>query len=245
MSWSDLMALIQFWKPPDDKRLTGDDARRALNEIRSTVTGMDPAARERFGKIAEDEYADQDAVRSDVAGRASQLLLFVGIVSTGTTIVAASLSSSSPVVTGVTLVCGASLLYACLAIAWLAVQAQRVQMWSRPGIKPDDVTSGPSLEIELAARTYFHASQNKIVVADLVAHLRDAQWWARTAIFLIAVLAVLSIIGTATKRPEDQAGCVCLPAATASVSLTSGPSEPPRASPGATVSPEVPQSVTP
>lgn len=239
MNLADVGGLLQFWKPPQDRRLKGDAADRRLGEIRTQVVEMDRYARERFAEIAKEQFDEQDHIRADVAGRASQLLLFVGVVSTGTTIVAASFSSSSLRVTALTLIIGLALLYACLAIAWLAVQAQRVRDWSRPGITPSDVTSVLGLEIENTARTHFDATQNKLAVDDLVAHLRDAQWWARTAIVLVTILAVLAVAASATKRPDEESTCICAPsssfapslAASASPSVAPSPSRVPTPSP--------------
>ncbi|NJD26916.1 MAG: hypothetical protein FIA92_01300 [Chloroflexi bacterium] len=242
MSPADVRALIQFWKPPQDRRLSGEAAERRLGEIRTQVIEMDREARGRFAEIAKEQFDEQDRIRADVAGRASQLLLFVGIVLTGTTIVAGSFSSSLLLVTALTLIVGLALLYACLAIAWLAVQAQRVRDWSRPGITPSDVTTVVGLDIENAARTYFGAAQNKLAADDLVAHLRDAQWWARTAIVLVAILAVLAVAASATKRPEENATCICAPSSSIppSPAASASPLIAPSPSRGPTPSPRLP-----
>ena len=84
---------------------------------------MDDIALAKFIDIVRRQYAEQAATQSSVASRGSALLLFVGVVSTGATVVAASLATSAPLVLGLILTVGASLLYACLAVAFLAVRA--------------------------------------------------------------------------------------------------------------------------
>ena len=220
---------MRFWDTFEDERKTGDAAVQLEAEIRAAVEAMyNDEARAKFAEIAQRQYAEQEATKASITSRASALLLFVGVISTGTTVVGASLATAHPVVLVFVLGVGACLLYACLAVAFLAVRAQEVAPWVAPAIYPDDGTTTKSLIAKEAVEHAVSYQQNKAGVRNLVAYLADAQRWARRAVILVVLLAVLSVIAAATKPPPVSQGQAA-PSATPTAS--SAPSQQPSPTP--------------
>ncbi len=193
---------LRFWETFPDERKKGDDAIALEAELRAAIARMDDTALSRFTDIVRRQYAEQAATHASVASRGSALLLFVGVVSTGATVVAASLATSATLVLSLILLVGACLLYACLAVAFLAVRAQEVAMWEVPAIYPRDGPDLRALAVEEATQHALAYQQNKSGLRHLVAYLADAQRWARRAIILVVVLALLSVAAAATEPPQ-------------------------------------------
>lgn len=199
MGASELAALLRFWERKDDRRLEGDAATAAKAAIQADVEAVEPGALEHFLDVMRRQNADHEATRASVATRATGLLVFVGVVSTGTTIVAGSLASTWPPVWIAGIAVGALLLYSLVAVSWLAVRAQQVSVWTGPVLSPRE---GPTLRAFMlteATDNAFAYRQNKTIVNNLVAYLADAQVWARTAVVLLSLLAVVAVAGAATK----------------------------------------------
>jgi hypothetical protein len=188
-----------FWEALPDDRKKDDEARALETKLRGAIGRMDDDTLSHFTDIALRQYAEQAATQASVASRGSALLLFVGVVSTGATVVAGSLTTSAPLLLGVTLLVGGCLLYACLAVAFLAVRAQEVATWTVPAIYPRDATAARTVAVEEASQHAFAYEQNKAGLQHLVAYLADAQRWARRAIVLVVTLALLSVASAATK----------------------------------------------
>ncbi len=225
---------MRFWDTFPDERKKGDAAKQFEAEIRTAVEKMDDDARVKFAEIARRQYAEQEATKASVASRASALLLFVGVISTGTTVVGASLATALPVVLVLVVVVGACLLYACLAVAFLAVRAQEVATWVAPAIYPDDAMTSRVLTVKEAVEHAVSYQQNKAGVRHLVAYLADAQRWARRAVILVVVLAMLSVLAAATK-PLPSSPAAAGPSVTSTASPA--PSQQSSATPVPTPSP--------
>jgi hypothetical protein len=221
---------LRFWDAFPDERKQGEAAVVLEAGIRASVEAMDDDARGQFVEIARRQYEEQDATRASVTSRASTLLLFVGVISTGATVVAASLQTAQPLILIAILIDGAALLYACLAVAFLAVRAQEVATWTGPAIYAKQGTSAQALKATDAVEHAVAWEQNKPGIQHLVGYLLNAQRWARRAIILVVILAVLSVAAAATKPPAPPTpGSV--PAATAA------PTQTPVATPAPTVVP--------
>lgn len=236
MDYTFIRDTLRFWDTFPDERKTGEAAKKLEAEIRVAVEKMDVKTCVQFAEISRRQYAEQEATKSSVASRASALLLFVGVISTGTTVVAGSLTTVQPLFLAFVVGIGACLLYACLAVAVLAVRAQEVAMWTAPAIYADDAQSSRSLTVKDAVEHAFSYSQNKTGVRHLVAYLADAQRWARRAVILVVCLALLSVLAAATKAPAPNNPIASPgPQATASPAplpaATAVPAPSPRASP--------------
>lgn len=196
-----ILDTMRFWETFQDERVKGEAAARLEAETKTAVARMDREARIRFVEIARRQTAEQEATRTSIASRASALLLFVGVIGTGTTVVASSLATALPGVLLAVLIVGGCLLYACLAVAFLAVRAQEVATWVAPAIYPDDGTTSTDFVIKEAVEHAVSYRQNKAGVRHLVAYLADAQRWARRAVVLVVILAGVSVLAAATKPP--------------------------------------------
>lgn len=217
---------MRFWDTFPDERKKGDAAKHLESQIQAAVERMDDEARVKFAEIARRQYAEQEATKASVASRASALLLYVGVIGTGTTVVAASLTTAFPAVLVAALFVGGCLLYACLAVAFLAVRAQEVTTWVAPAIYPEDGTTPRDLTVKEAVEHAVSYRQNKAGVQHLVAYLADAQRWARRAVVLVVILAAVSVAAAATKPPPSSpanAGPSAMPTA------LPGPSQQPSA----------------
>jgi hypothetical protein len=192
---------LRFWETMPAERLKGDEAKALEAELRAAIAHMDDATLGDFREIAIRQYTEQSDTHASIASRGSALLLFVGVVSTGATLVAAAVGAAAPVVLALILGVGACLLYSCLAVAFLAVRAQEVAVWVVPAIYPKDGPDLRGLALEEATQHAFAYQQNKAGLRHLVAYLADAQRWARRAIILVVMLAVLSVAAAATKPP--------------------------------------------
>ena len=93
------------------------------------------------------------------------------------------------------------MLYASLAVAFLAIRSQEVAMWEVPRIDPTDATSKRSLAVTYALEIAAAAQQDKLTLRNVVAYLADAQRWARRAVILVVLLVILSVAAAATKPP--------------------------------------------
>jgi hypothetical protein len=219
---------MRFWDTFPSERKTGDAAKQLEAEIRTAVDGMGATARVTFAEIARRQYAEQEATKASVASRASALLLFVGVITTGTTVVGASIAAAHPVVLGLVVVVGGCLLYACLAVAFLAVRAQEVATWVVPAIFSKDGKTATALTAKDAVEHAVSYEQNKAGVSHLVAYLADAQRWARRAVILVVLLAILSVIAAATKPPPPSPATA---APTANPTASPAPVQQPSATP--------------
>lgn len=194
-----VLATLRFWEVLADERLTGDAAKTLEDDIHAKVAAMDADTRKAFGDIARRQYAEQETTRASVASRGATFMLFVGVILTGATVVGASLATTNLLVIAVILIDGFFLLYASLAVAFLAVRAQGVTMWVAPAMYPKDAPDAPAIAIKEVVENAFAYQQNKSALRNLVAYLADAQRWARRAVILVVILAALSVAAAATK----------------------------------------------
>jgi hypothetical protein len=190
---------LWFWETLSDETKKGDEKKAWKLQLRAELEAIDDEALAGLNEITRRRYEELEGARGSVSGRGTSLLLFVGVVSTGATLVGGSLESVSPVILGATLFDGALLLYACLAVAFLAIRAQEVTMWEVPRVDPTDATNKRSLAVTYAVELEAATQQNKLTLRNRVAYLADAQRWARRAVILVVVLAILSVAAAATK----------------------------------------------
>lgn len=190
---------LRFWDTFPDERKTGEAEAQLEARVRVAVVAMADDTRSDFREIARRQYAEQEAIKVSVTGRASTLLLFVGVISTGATVVAASLASTQLIVLGLTVLVGGCLMYGCLAVAFLSVRAQEVARWVVPDLDPSEAADARALAVEDTVRHTVAYQQNEPGVRHLVAYLADAQRWARRAVILVVLLAILSVLASATK----------------------------------------------
>jgi hypothetical protein len=218
-----IIATLRFWDAFPDERKTGEAAEQLQDELRATVEKMDMETRVVFGEIARRQYGEQEATKASVTSRASTLLFFVGVITTGTTLVATSLPGTHVAVAIAMVVVGVCLLYAGLAVAFLSVRAQEVSMWTAPEISATEARNVRVVTVADAVEHAFSYAQNEAGVRHLVAYLADAQRWARRAVILVVVLAALSVAAAATKPPSAGAAS-STPTAVPSPSATPTPS---------------------
>lgn len=244
MNKQNVIDTLWFWDAFPDKRKKGEELVALEAGIRTSVEAMADDTRAKFVEIARRQYEAQDSTRTSVTSRASTLLLFVGVILTGATVVAASLKTSQPIILVGILIDGAALLYACLAVAFLAVRAQEVATWTGPAIYAKQAISCRALEATDAVEHAVAWEQNKPGLQHVVAYLLNAQQWARRAIILVVILAILSVAAAATKPPDPPApGSV--PAATATPEVTPLVTQAPTATPSTTLPTSAPSASAP
>ena len=197
-----VIASLWFWETLSDGTKKDDEKKAWKLQLRAELEAIDDETLAGLTEISRRRYEEQEATRGSVASRGTSLLLFVGVITTGATLVGGSLESVLPLVFVATLVAGAFLLYACLAVAFLAIRAQEVTMWEVPRVDPTDATSKRSLAVTYAVELEAATQQNKLTLRNRVAYLADAQRWARRAVILVVVLAILSVAAAATKPPS-------------------------------------------
>jgi hypothetical protein len=209
-----VVAELRFWETLNDETLKGGEKEHWKHQLRVDLEAIDDDALASLTEISRRRYEEQEATRGSVASRGTSLLLFVGVITTGATLVGGSLESVLPVVLVATLVAGALLLYACLAVAFLAIRAQEVTMWEVPHVDPTDAVNKRSLAVTYALEIEAAAQQNKLTLRNRVAYLANAQRWARRAVILVVVLAILSVAAAATKPPSAPSSPPVTPAPT-------------------------------
>lgn len=197
-----VIASLRFWEALSDETKKGDEKEAWKHQLRAELEVIDDEPLASLTEISRRRYEEQEAARGSVSSRGTSLLLFVGVVTTGATLVGGSLESVSPFILAATLVVGAFLLYACLAVAFLAIRAQEVTTWEVPRVDPTDATNKRSLAVTYALEVVAATQQNKPTLGNRVAYLADAQRWARRAVILVVVLAILSVAAAATKPPS-------------------------------------------
>ncbi len=85
--------------------------------------------------------------------------------------------------------------------------------WEVPRVDPTDATDKRSLAVTYALEIVAAAQQNKLTLRK-VAYLADAQRWARRAVILVVVLAILSVAVAATKPPSAPSSSAVTPTPT-------------------------------
>lgn len=209
-----IIASLRFWETLKDETKKGDEKKAWKHQLRAELEIIGDGALASLTEISRRRYEELEATRGSVSSRGTSLLLFVGVVTTGATLVGGSLESVSPLLLGATLVDGALLLYACLAVAFLAIRAQEVTTWEVPRVIPNDATDTRSLAVTYALEIVAAAQQNRSTLRNMVAYLADAQRWARRAVILVVVLAILSVAVAATKPPSAPSSSAVSPAPT-------------------------------
>ncbi len=144
-------------------------------------------------------YEEQQSGADSVASRGGSLFVFVGILTTGATLLAGLATPENPLLFVLVLAFGFCLFYATFAAAFLAVRSQQVSVWAAPSLSPEDGTNKRALDLTLAADLMAAVEHNKQTHQNLVAYLRDGQVWARLVIFFVVVLAAIVVSANATK----------------------------------------------
>jgi hypothetical protein len=220
---------FNFWEELPVEVLKGSDLRQRKAEHVATIATMAPTVRKQYLDMVRRWYAEQDATRTSITSRAATLMLFVGVITTGATLVAANLQTGVDALRIALFVVGGLLLYACVAIAFGAVRAQGIARFTSPSLTPNEVVAaGRNLDIEEAAEYATAYEQNQPILANQAAYLKFGHLWARRAIILAVMLAILVVASAATKPPPSGAASapVGTPSASALPAATPVPASP-------------------
>lgn len=196
LKWAD----VNFLEVLPDDTLEGGALKARKAEHHAVSAAMAEPQRRAYLEMARRWYAEQDGTKSSITSRASSLMLFVGVISTGATLVVSSVSTPVEILRWLVVAVGAALLFACVAIAFGAVRAQGVRRYTAPFLSPEAAAAaGTALDVEEAAEYAVALEQNKKILANLVAYLDYAHKWARRAVVLIALLASLALAAAVVK----------------------------------------------
>jgi hypothetical protein len=218
-----VVAFLRFWESfPEIEGHLDAEAKKAL---RVRLEKLDDKSLATYTEFLRGRYDEQQASAASVASRGGSLFVFVGLLTTGATILAGLATPANPFLLWPVLVLGFFLLYATFAAAFLAVRSQQVSMWAVPRLSPEDATSKRALNLTFAVELMAAVEQNKKTQRHLVAYLRDGQLWARLVLLLVVLLAPIPVIAAATTPRAATAS------ATASPPVTSAPSPSPLTTP--------------
>lgn len=195
-------AFLAFFGRQSDRTLKGAEKIAWRQEVCGRLDSLSDDALIRFGEIWRKRYDELEANRVSASMRASSLFVFVGVLTTGATIVSGSLVRASLPLLIVIWMTAGLLVYFALGAAVLAVRSQLVTNWDIPRVDLDDTTDERTLVLTNAVEVYIAAEQNKCRLANVIGCLRDGQIYALLALFVVAILVVLSVVGSATRPPE-------------------------------------------
>lgn len=195
--WWDRLAeardFLMFWGPVPDETKAGTERAEWERETRESLGRRDNATLDDFASRCQARYDETEATRSTITTRANSLLLFVGVLTTGGSLIAQSLAKApGPLVIGL-VVLGVLLLYAAVAAVVLAVRAQLVGHWDTPRIDVEAAVGERSVKLTYAVEIYIAAEQNRARLRRPVSFLRDGQYYAIAGTVLVALLASLSV----------------------------------------------------
>lgn len=191
--------LLWFWQVLKDETKKGESKKAWKEELRTRVAAMSQESLAPYTEILRRRYEEQQVTRASVATRAGSLFIFLGILTTGATIVAGSITTTSPIVFWLIVLVGILLLGSAFAAAFLAVRSQQVESWEAPSVRPEDGFDKRALDLTYAVEVMAAGEQNRLTLSNSVAYLRDAQAWARVALLWVVLLAPLAVAAAATK----------------------------------------------
>jgi hypothetical protein len=234
MTLGDIGEFLQFWELlPDPKGGLDEKAKKAL---RARLDGLSDKSLASYTEFLQRRYEEQQAAADSVASRGGSLFVFVGIITTGGTLLAGLATPANPLLLWLVLGFGFCLLYATFAAAFLAVRSQQVSVWAVPRLTPEDGTSKRALDLTLAVELMTAVEHNKQTQRNLVSYLRDGQGWARLVLLFVVLLAAIVVVANATKPTAAIASTTASPVVSASYPspattlVPSGNSQPPAAS---------------
>jgi len=235
MTLGDIGEFLRFWELlPDPKGGLDEKAKKAL---RARLDGLSDKSLASYTEFLQRRYEEQQAAADSVASRGGSLFVFVGIITTGGTLLAGLATPANPLLLWLVLGFGFCLLYATFAAAFLAVRSQQVSVWAVPRLTPEDGTSKRALALTLAVELMTAVEHTKQTQRNLVSYLRDGQVWARLVLLFVVLLAAIVVVANATKPTAAIASTTASPVVSpasypspATTLVPSGNSQPPAAS---------------
>lgn len=195
-------AFLAFLGRQPDCTLKGEEKIAWKQEVGSRLASLTDDALIRFGEIWRKRYDELEATRVSASTRANSLFVFVGVLTTGATIVSGSLVRAPLPLLIVIWIAAGLLVYSALGAAVLAVRSQLVTNWDIPRVDLNDTADERTLVLTNAVEVYIAAEQNKRRLANVTGCLRDGQIYALVALFVVATLVVLSVVASAARPPE-------------------------------------------
>lgn len=203
---SDLGSFLNILQPMRIQEVQDGEAKIAWkNDVRRHLTALSTEDLDSVSALWIARLEESEATRVSVNSRANNLLLFVGVLTTGAALVARTLESADSSWALATIVVGALLLWGALSTAVLAVRAQRVGVWDSPWIDIGELQNSKSLRVERVVQLYVAAHQNKNRLRGPVGLLAHAQSYALVSLFLVASLAILSVLAPpSSAEPQSE-----------------------------------------
>lgn len=199
-----LWDFLMFWAPLPDATKSGDEKTAWKASLRRELAARDDATLDALASRIQARYEEIEDTRRSITTRASSLLLFVGVITTGAGLIAQALVGAAWFLVVLFVLVGILLLYSAVAVAVLAVRAQLVGNWDVPWVDLGEATSARAVRLIYAVEIIVAVEQNKRRIRTPVAFLRDGQRYALAAIAFIAVLAALAV-AAAILKPADGA----------------------------------------
>jgi hypothetical protein len=181
-------------------------------KARARIESLNDKALTSYIAFLQRRYDEQKAGADSVSSRGGSLFVFVGILTTGATLLAGLATPENPWLLGLIVLFGFCLFYATLAAAFLAIRSQQVSVWKAPSLKLENLGSKRALDVQLAVELMAAVDFNRETHRNLVAYLRDGQVWARLVLFLVVILAAIVVFANATK-PMGTAASPATPSA--------------------------------
>ena len=231
------LQFLQFWRvipAQADPEMTAAWAAKVADDVR----GMPDDVVDAVIAIWRSAHEDTSGSLASVRGRASNLLLAVGILA-GLGAVTATASAGLPWYLATPIwISAAVVAYFALGTSVLAIRAQQVRVWSEPHVRPTDASSLRQVREKHAIDLYVADRRNRIALADVVGYLRTAQLYALTTLAGILVMALMTV-ATAPFKPAAGAyeGTTAAPSSSASTESASPDPEDSIDSPPAILSP--------
>ena len=218
MTIGDVRAFLRFWELLRGPQVAGDDE---AAKARARLEALSDQALASYIEFLQRRYEEQKSGADSVASRGGSLFVFVGIVTTGATLLAGLATPENPWLLGLILVFGFCLFYATFAASFLAIRSQQVSVWMAPTLEPEDCGSKRAMDVQLAVELMAAVDFNRETHRNLVAYLRDGQVWARMVLFLVVLLAAIVVLANATKPMATSASpTVSVPTVAPSASLS-------------------------
>lgn len=218
-----ILQFLQFWRvipAQADPEMTASWADKVADEVR----GMPDDVVEAMIGIWRSAHEDTAGSLASVRGRASNLLLAVGILA-GLGAVTATASAGLPWYLAAPIwISAAVVAYFALGTSVLAIRAQQVRVWSEPHVRPADASSLREVRERHAIDLYVADRRNRIALADVVGYLRSAQLYALTTLAGILVMALMTV-AAAPFKPAAVATEGTPPARSSTVSTESAPAD--------------------
>jgi hypothetical protein len=212
MTPRDVWDFMRFWELLRGPK--GGLDKETTKALRARLDKLSDKSLASYTEFLQRRYEEQQAGADSVASRGGSLFVFVGILTTGATLLAGLATPENPWLFCLVLAFGFCLFYATFAAAFLAVRSQQVSVWAVPSLTPEDGTAKRALGLTLAAELMAAVEYNEQTHRNLVAYLRDGQLWARLVLFFVVVLAAIVVVANAVKPTAAGASTTPSPVST-------------------------------